>query len=152
MWKGIIRIKDKLVQTGQVGSPRHPWKDGRIFADARFTHDLAHKTGADDALANEQLAQLQFSLACSTAILAQVPVPQGERSIVRLPRITVLRAYRAPSAWRSAGLQNSTQSMRFVKGNFGCRTESWDLAASRMRMPKLIKASAFAGTISSPVR
>ena len=60
MGKGVIRIEDKLVKAGQVGPAAHARNDGLIPAHAGFFHDLANKTGADDAFADETLAHFQL--------------------------------------------------------------------------------------------
>ena len=48
------------METSQVGPPGHPGDDGSVFAHAGLSHYLADKAGADDALADEPLADFQF--------------------------------------------------------------------------------------------
>ena len=71
-----------------AGNPR-PSRDGRpdcaVVAAGYPLDGVPREKAADDAFMDKPLPDRQFTPGHHWAILAQVPVPQGERSIPRSP-------------------------------------------------------------------
>ena len=70
---------------GAAAQPRDRGHDGVEIADLGLRLDAAVEQGADDDFVDEIVADLELARAASCAMRAEVPVPQGERSIALSP-------------------------------------------------------------------
>ena len=82
---GIAVVDEDGVVAGHPGPAGNRGHDGRPVADLGARLDTAVEQAADDAFMDEFVAHLEAALGGRCAIRADVPVPQGERSIAFSP-------------------------------------------------------------------
>ena len=101
----VICIKHHIGESGDIGGARDLRNAALEAANVKRLHDPAGKFRLDNALLYKRLIQFKRPIANSAATLAEVPVPQGERSM--------------PVAFPSSGGISTTTSLQFASGAVG---------------------------------
>lgn len=138
-------MADKPVESDDVRAAFDKWDNRAVIPDHRPLLVMPLKDGAEDALVEKGSLGESSPLSASSAILAQVPVPQGERSTLQVPKTTQLRAC-SPSRCRP----NSASRILLFTGICGWRTVCCLLASSITSTPSLIRRADSCGTRSRP--